>query len=491
MFRFEYKGHRVFVWTAVVTVLLASAMVLAVIRFRAYSHVFAATHEVLTAIVELQASTARAESSARGYLLTGETRFLEEFAASRTDVERDRDLLAARHADAGESSSQFFQLSLAVTRRLEHLAQVVASRQTGQSVEQIRKEHEEEGRHLAGAIVTLLSSAKSDQEKLLAARRWQRHQMELAVMMLCGFGAALSVALVVVGLRAMRNDLRLRTQAQEELRTTNAELEKRVLDRTESIQRANIELQRSQVELSAIANALERSNTDLETFAYAATHDLQEPLRTVTLFAQLLQSRKGDASESEQNFYLQTIITQVERMTELIQGVLEYSRVSREPVERSQAVDLNEVTRVVSENLSAQIRESGAELKYSPLPVLHASRLQMIRLLQNLIGNSLKYRSPERPCRIDVSAHRDGEFWTIAVHDNGMGFKPEYGQYIFGMFKRLDRPLAGAGVGLATCKAIVERYGGRIWADAQEGAGATFCFTWPAAQIARSNAHSA
>ena len=241
------------------------------------------------------------------------------------------------------------------------------------------------------------------------------------------------------------------------------------------------ELQRSKARLLTIANALERSNIELENFAYATTHDLQEPLRTVALYAQLLQKHDGDAS---MNLYLRTIIGAADRMEELIRGMLEYSRVSREPLETREHVDLNEALATVQENLSAHIIEIGAEIIHSPLPALIGSRLHLIRLIQNLIQNSLKYRSPERACCIAVHAEKIGDQWAISVQDNGVGFNAEYRQYIFGMFKRLDRVRAGAGLGLAMCKAIVERYGGTIWAEAEEGKGATFHFTWPIDPVA-------
>ena len=248
-------------------------------------------------------------------------------------------------------------------------------------------------------------------------------------------------------------------------------------------ERVMLELQRSKAELLAIADALEhsnhaleRSNTELESFAYATTHDLREPLRTVTLYGQLLQKNVEDAST---NLYLQTIIGAAERMEQLIQGVLEYSRVSREPVEPNEQVDLNEVLAVVEENLSAQIAESRAVITRSRLPTLTGSRLQLIRLMQNLIQNSLKYRSIERACCVNVRVEKQDDHWAISVQDNGMGFKPEYREYIFGMFKRLDRVRAGAGLGLAMCRAIVERYRGTIWAEGEEGVGAKFYFTWP------------
>ena len=485
--RTEHRGHRLFVSLGLITVLLASAMVFTVVRFRAYSRLFANTHEVLTAIISLEASATHAESSARAYLLTGDKGFRKEFIGQRAETEDNEKLLGELHAGDSEQTRGFLELAAAVSRWLEYLTQVTALREADVGAGTIVSDHGDEGKQLALTTRTLLNEAKSRQERLLTERRARRRQIELAVLTLCGFGAVVSVSLVLVGIRSMRNDLRLRNEAQDELQRANAELESRVLDRTESIQRANADLQRSQLELLEIANALKRSNAELETFAYAATHDLQEPLRTVSLFAQLLQRHQRDALSPGQDLYLETIVSAADRMTELINGLLEYSRMSRDSTELGQPVDLDEVQAVVEENLSAQITESGAEITHSRLPTLYGNRLQLIRLMKNLIGNSLKYRSPERTCRIEISAEKDDQNWVISVQDNGVGFKKEYEQYIFGMFKRLDRSRAGTGVGLATCQAIVERHGGRIWAASQEGKGATFHFIWPVAQSKRAH----
>ena len=474
-------GHRVFLLLGAITILLATAMMIAVVRFRGYSRVFANAHEVLTAIISLDGSVTRAESSARAYLLTGEDSFLHQFNEHRTVVMRDRELLASLVAENSDEKLSVLDLSSAVTRGMDHLSEMTARRASDPKVIAIGGEHDPEGARLESEINRLITAARTNQERSLVERRERRRRIEIAVLTLCAMGALVSFSLVLVGMKAMRNELRLRDQAEEELRKSNAELEQKVLDRTASIQKANSELQRSQKELAAIATALERSNVELESFAYAATHDLQEPLRTITLFAQILENQTREAPPADTAYYLQTIIGAADRMTALIVGMLEYSKVSREPFELSETVDLNEVLAAVQENLSAQISASGARITPGNLPSLTGSRLQLIRLMQNLIGNSIKYRNPDRACRIEIQAKRDGEYWTISVRDNGLGFKPEYQEYVFGLFKRLDRARAGAGVGLATCQTIVERYGGRIWAESEEGRGATFHFTWPSA----------
>jgi signal transduction histidine kinase len=475
---FDSAGHRLFFLLGTITLLLATAMTVAVLQFRAYSHVFANTHDVLNAITSLESSMTRAETSARAYFLTGDDGFRKEFADSRNAAIHDRDTMRSLIADMDQEKPRVVQLSETLTQRLEHLAKTVARRQSA-AVPLPNGEHHDEGRRMGSEISRLIGVEKTNQARLLAERRARRREIESAVLGLCITCALVSLSLVLVGMRAMRNDLRLRDQAQEALRKSNAELEQRVLDRTASIQQANAELQRSQNDLRAIAAALERSNTDLESFAYAATHDLQEPLRTIALFAQLLKKQTEETPDADPGYYLQTIIAAAERMFELISGMLEYSRVSRDPSKPSEVVDLNHVVTEVEENLSAQISESGAKIFHDPLPSLTGNHLHLTQLMQNLIGNSIKYRSSERACEIRIQARRENGHWAISVRDNGLGFKAEYHKYIFGMFKRLDRARAGAGVGLATCQTIIERYGGKIWAESEEGRGATFHFIWP------------
>ncbi len=483
----ENAGHRLFVLLGTITLLLATAMTIGVIRFRSYSRLFANTHEVLNAITSLEASATRVENSARAYFLTGDDTFLHEFEEGRNTLVQDRELLGSLVAGTDQEKPDFARLSSILTERVRHLSDIVGQRRNGLAVSLPAGVHHEEGVRLGRQIAQMIRVEKAHQEMLLAQRRSRRRRIENAILAFCITGALVSLALVLVGMRSMRNDLRLRDQAQEALRKSNLELERRVQERTASIQQANADLQQSQNDLRAIAAALERSNTDLESFAYAATHDLQEPLRTITLFAQMLQNQSAKAP-SDAAYYLNTIVKAADRMTELINGMLEYSRITRDQFEAAEPVDLNDVVAEVEENLSAQINESGARISHPPLPSLPGSHMHLTRLMQNLIGNSIKYRSPDRPCEIKIEAHRENDHWAVSVRDNGMGFKSEYQEYIFGMFKRLDRARAGAGVGLATCQTIIERYGGKIWAESEEGRGATFHFKWPVAR-AKSSAN--
>jgi PAS domain S-box-containing protein len=232
-------------------------------------------------------------------------------------------------------------------------------------------------------------------------------------------------------------------------------------------------------ERNRYASELERSNRDLEHFAYIVSHDLRSPLRTITSYSQMLQKRCHNQLDEEGRDYLGNAIEGTKRMRRLLDDLLEYSRVSTESRELSE-VDLEKVLQAALGNLAALIRENGAVVSHDAMPNVIGAPTQLMQLLQNLVDNALKYRQQSAP-RIHVGAEDLGNEWQFSVKDNGLGIDPKQFDRIFQIFHRLhaetDRP--GAGIGLSVCKRIVERHGGRIWVDSQLGAGSTFYFTLP------------
>jgi light-regulated signal transduction histidine kinase (bacteriophytochrome) len=227
------------------------------------------------------------------------------------------------------------------------------------------------------------------------------------------------------------------------------------------------------------AGELARSNAELERFAYLASHDLQEPLRMVMSYTQLLASRYAGRLDADADEFIAFAVEGVKRMGALIQDLLTYSQVGE--ASRHETTDLGEVLPDVLANLRRSIEESGAVVTSDPLPTVPAPRANMLHLFQNLIGNALKFRSAEAP-RIHVGASRQDGEWLLWVKDNGIGIDPRYHRQVFLIFKRLHHrsEYPGTGVGLAICKKTVEQLGGRIWIDSRPGAGTTFFFVLPA-----------
>ncbi len=229
-----------------------------------------------------------------------------------------------------------------------------------------------------------------------------------------------------------------------------------------------------------LQDALTESNTALEQFAYAASHDLQEPLRTMGIYGQLLTRKYQGQLDAEAVRFLGFIVSAVGRMGSLINDLLAYARLTTE-VDRPVSVALDEDLETALTHLDEAIKESGATVTHDPMPTLPVDRGQMVRLFQNLIGNAVKYRKPNEPTKVHISAEQTGAEWVISIRDNGIGFDAKYASVIFQPFKRLHtaEEYPGTGVGLAICRRIVEAQGGRIWAESLVGEGTTFFFTLP------------
>jgi len=232
-------------------------------------------------------------------------------------------------------------------------------------------------------------------------------------------------------------------------------------------------------ELKCMSDELARSNTDLQQFAYAASHDLQEPLRVIAGFVKLLEKRYKHKLDTKAQEFIGFTINGVERMQQLIKDLLEYSQVGTKGL-NLKPTDCSFVVEESISNLRASIEETGALVTHDELPILMVDASQMTRLFQNLIGNAIKFHG-EQPSRVHVSAERKGDEWVFSVQDNGIGINLQHIERIFDVFQRLHtrEKYSGTGIGLAICKRIVERHGGRIWVESEKGKGSTFYFTIP------------
>jgi PAS domain S-box-containing protein len=254
-------------------------------------------------------------------------------------------------------------------------------------------------------------------------------------------------------------DISERKLAEEQIQRLNANLEERVLERTE---------------------ALLRSNEELQQFAYVASHDLQEPLRNVSIYTQLLAKRYQGQLQGDADQFIAFIVESAQRMQKLIHDLLDFSQVESRGSDFFTKMHCEEALEDAIRNLHSLVQENDASITHDPLPSVIGDLVQWTRLFQNLLVNSIKYRNEEAP-RIHISVDGRTDEWLFAVRDNGIGIDPQYAEKVFGIFKCLQPrdKRSGSGMGLAICRKIVSRHQGRIWVQPTIGKGATFCFTVP------------
>jgi light-regulated signal transduction histidine kinase (bacteriophytochrome) len=242
---------------------------------------------------------------------------------------------------------------------------------------------------------------------------------------------------------------------------------------------ADLELQQRSAQLELYAGELEHANDELKEFAYVASHDLSEPLRTISGFVQLLAKRYRGRLDADADEFIGFVVEGTERMQRLIDDLLAYSRIGRAEL-RIEDVSASEALEHAREALAASVYEVGASVTVGELPTVRADAGQLERLFLNLLSNAIKFQGSAPP-RVQVGARRDGSAWHFTVADNGIGIEPRHAERIFNVFARLHSPgeYPGTGIGLSICKKIVERHGGKIWVKPRPDGGSTFHFTLP------------
>ncbi|MCU4971939.1 ATP-binding protein [Halobacteria archaeon AArc-m2/3/4] len=327
-----------------------------------------------------------------------------------------------------------------------------------------------------GVMVTILGLYHLQPDDSLAGS-FQTVLILTALSTVAGFGIGINDAQA----RSRAFDVEERNRELERTRS-HVEERNRELEQIRSrLEERNGELQRTQAELEETVSELAASNERLEQFAYAASHDLQEPLRMVSSYLQLIERRADDELSEEAEEFLAYAVDGAERMRGMIEGLLEYSRVETqgEPVE---PVELDDVLADVRTDLRMRIEESDAEITADSLPRVQGDAGQLRQVFQNLLSNAIEYSGDEPP-QVDITAERRSEAtWTVSVRDDGLGIDPADQDRVFEVFERLHSRAdhAGTGIGLALCQRIVERHGGEIRVDSEPGEGATFSFTLPA-----------
>jgi signal transduction histidine kinase len=419
------------------------------------------THVVLEKLGDIQTSVSDAETSQRGYIITGEDSYLGPFEKGRGDANEEVKEVRELTVDNPNQERSLDRLEHLITAKFVEMEDRIGIRKRQGLAAGVAAVREASG--IMDQLRLVIVSMKAEEDRLLVLRLAELEASSRRTRLVIIVGEALGFFFLLVAGHLVRQEMKKLAQAEGEVRVLNADLERRVAERT--------------AELSARAKDLERSNMELQQFAYVASHDLQEPLRTIASFTQLLAKRYEDKLDDKAREFINFAVDGCKRLQTLINDLLTFSRVGTH-AKPHVTVQCDAVLDRVLKGLRLAIENSGAVISREPLPAVVADEIQLCQLFQNLVGNAIKFKGQSVP-RIHISAERNGAGWKIAVRDNGIGIDPEHNERIFVIFQRLHTKTQypGTGIGLAICKKIAERHGGRIWAEASPGGGSTFCFT--------------
>lgn len=414
------------------------------------------TNQVLYQTLEVLDISVKYELTAKNFLLTGDRSFLDSLNRQVSLLHNKIAGLKNLTTDNSLQQARIDSLLQYVDRNGELLDKAIGLRQSiglAAASELLTSGRETEYSHQVQSIIDRLESEETrllDLHRKTGQRRITQLQEVLWLLI------AVVVILAVGIFQKIRMDLLKEKKVKEQLSRFSRDLEEQVRIQT--------------AELAA-------SNAELERFAYIASHDLQEPLRMVSSFVQLLQKKYQGQLDEKANQYIHYAIDGAERMKALIMDLLEYSRVGSGK-ENFEQVEVNGVVEEVTAIFREKILSTRARIEIDPLPAIRADKMQLTQLFQNLVGNALKYHGPQSPV-IRISAKEQPGYWQFAVEDNGIGIDSLFFEKIFIIFQRLHNKneYSGTGIGLAVCKKIAERHGGKIWVESTPGKGSAFFFT--------------
>ena len=460
-----------------------------------------------TALVDMQSTLVDQENAIRGFLLTHDSDFLQPYY--RGDQTLSRDVADAKYQLTGHAKALTGLQSLEqqiTSWKSEYAVPFIETAQQGAPVGLAQLEESETAfNQLRGRFVAVENELDAERGQAMqklthinAERDWTFVGM-LGVFLLSVCFIVLLVHLMVLKpLRLLQRQARQVTEGAfdtpltpsgpQDIRALSSGIDAMRAKLVESLD--NTELQRAELlrqkeTLDAQAEELRRSNEELEQFAYVASHDLQEPLRKVASFCQLIEKRYGEELDDRGKQYIHYAVDGAKRMQVLINDLLTFSRVGRVN-DRRDRVELQACLDSALDRLEYAVNECRASIVQRPLPAVTGDPTLLSMLWQNLVGNALKFRSPERPPEVSISWAPDPEqpgFVRVSVADNGIGIPPVFAEKVFVIFQRLHsrEAYSGTGIGLALCKKIVEHHGGRIWLDPEREVGTRFTFTLPAA----------
>ena len=433
------------------------------------------TLQILNLIKELKVELYAAESGQRGYLLTSDEQYLEPYYGALSDIDQLLNALGLTTTQFDLQKTRFENINRFFLEKVAEMDATIVYVKENKDHVAMGMMNTDRGVALTRNIMALIDNMEADERNLLkenralAARNREFMLLSLLATNFIGFCLALLIYFVVFRSTSKVNNL------YEQIEQDNLELERKVEDRTEA--------------LTMYADELERSNRELEDFAFVASHDLQEPLRKIRAFGDRLQTKFGPQLGDQGLDYARRMYSASERMSVLIDDLLSFSRVTtrQKPFEQ---VDLNTLVKQVLDDLEIAVETAEAEVVVGELPIIEADGSQISQVFANLLSNSLKFRAQDKKTVLrihceSVEGEDDREWIQITFTDNGIGFDVQYKDRIFNLFQRLHGrdEYSGTGIGLALCRKIVERHGGVIDVDAELGVGATFTISLPTTQI--------
>jgi signal transduction histidine kinase len=427
------------------------------------------TYLVLQKLDAVLANSVDVETGQRGYILTGEESYLAPYNEGLKGVQENLKELRELTADNSIQQRAMDLLEPMIAARLATANERVSIRREKGLEAGIEAIRNGPGKQEMDEIRTQVGKMKLEEDRLLNLRSEEANASLRTARTVIALGEVLAVVFLCLAGAIVGQEMMHRKWSEEEVRQLNADLERRVAERT--------------AELDERAKELARSNAELQQFAYVASHDLQEPLRMVASFTQLLAKRYKDKLDDDAQEFINYAVDGATRMQTLISDLLTYARIGTQG-KSLVPTDCEALFNRVLESLKFAIEESGTVVSRDPLPVVMADPQQLGQLFQNLLTNAIKFRGVEPP-RVKISVERNGSDWKISVRDNGIGISQEHADRIFVIFQRLHTKTEypGTGIGLSICKKIVERHGGSIWVEPSPGGGSTFLFTIPVAPV--------
>lgn len=497
--------RRVALLAIVLAIAVAVAWVWATVSFHSLRTTLDAQSDRIqparSAVELLESALLSEDIGIRGYMITGQTAQLKPYrSGAATAGQEARVLPGLLRSDPTLAHAVADTVRTARAWRTDVAVRAITLASGGNSARSVDTALRAYAPHFRAVLATFpaLNKALAKTDANATAKIGRTTHTLALILFLAGlvtFAAALTSVLLVRRwvtrpIMALHDDIRvvasgeldheISTAGPPELASVVRDVEamrQRIVDELASLRTAQLEIGRQ-------AEELRRSNLDLEQFAYVASHDLQEPLRKVASFCELLERRYGAELDERGRQYVSLAADGARRMQVLIRDVLALARIGKLD-KLLVPVDLADALGQAVANLSVQIEASGGELTTSSLPVVKADPALMVALFQNLLANSLKFKSAGVPPKVEVWAGPDGADWRFRFSDNGIGIEAAYAERVFEMFQRLHRrdEYTGTGIGLALCRRIVEHHGGRMWLDTSQPAGTSFEWSWPSAMV--------